>query len=291
MKITINENDLRKMVNECVKKILNEGIASKWLQRMAKQHGGISSVDKRLQLDKLDLNFYREFVPSEKFGDIPDVMYRFIDTSPVVTFKDGLRLFMIKPEYMKDEKIKNAVASIWKSSDELSAERNTDYSPGEREDWEEYGDSIDGTYWRKEKYHTTPEQERMKKHKYSRGKKKEIAKGGNDKDYDKYVLNYLMKKYNGEYIYTGGGVSISVPYSGHKWDDGAYEIRDDFEKYGYGLNDYWSKDYKYLVFTKGKETIGSDYGRMPGTSKIDYRYDSEKIDAPKIGTKGFGKKS
>lgn len=307
MKLT--ESDLRKMVTECVKRILSEGFASSSLKRMAKEHGGILNIDKSMQLDKLNVEFdnkwgQKNFVVLPSKERLPYSLQQFIDyNNPVVTFKDLTRIYRVKPEFMADEKVKNMIAKYQQESGELLNKRNAGIEPETY-----YDDEVDDEgRWRSYKQTRSPEQVRQRMHKRARGVKKPEAMG-NGADYDKYVERYLCQKYNGEAehehtkwyddddendeILSYIMVPINAQDGGFEefyWSTEGQDMSAEFAKYGYGVDDYRSNS-NQIAFKKG-ESIGKaeiddkmmypDYF-MPWHTKID---------APKIGTKDFNEKN
>ena len=304
MKIRIKESELRKIVTENVRKHLAEGLASKSLQRLAKQHGGISSLDKSLQLDKLDADFTQSsygqtnfYVTSDPIYKAPAVIRQFLTDNPIIRFKDRTCVYMVKPEFMRDEKVKSMIAKYQQSSEDLQQQRNDGIEPVS---W--YEEEEDDGRWYTYKQTHSPEQVRQGNHRRARGVKQPGAQG-NGADYDKYVEQYLCKKYNGEIErgrFTGmkdgeemyDGVDIIVPInveSGQYWEyyssPECRAMRDEFRKYGFGEDEYGCNE-KKMTFTKGKSVSRleiDDKGLYP-----DYFMPySRDISAPKIGTSEF----
>ena len=200
--IRLTESDLHNIVKESVKRVLNEGLTPVFKQ-IAKRHGGVKWVDKKYQFDKLPFGNYDwdEFIELYPGKDIPWTLQRkFVDR--VMDFNDGGSLYVLKPEYHNNQKIKDML----KSSEELSAQRSADFQPGtERGEIEvDYGGGpTTKSYTRT----LSPEAMRQKAHKAARGKTPAEGAAKNDAfrkehgisrsgDYDEYVKNYLCDKFN-----------------------------------------------------------------------------------------------
>lgn len=289
--IKLNESQLRYMINEAVKGVLKEGLASPSLKQLAKEHGGISYVDKSLQLDKLNADFRQgyfqsNFLVTDNMFGLKNIISQFFDREPIVRFKDGASVYKVKDEYMNDEKVKDMIARYKESSSELRDKRNDGIEPGKGEDWE----TDDEGRTRHYSYAVSPESMRQAKHKTSRGEGKPEAKGS-DKDYEKYVIRYLTKKYNGnvkrQYDMEGKNYEdiIVVPRS-----EGIdfRSMANDFEKYGYGYDKPLSTRKAY-VFRKGEEVDELEIDD-PGMYPEYMMPVTREVNAPKIGTEAFNKK-
>ena len=154
---------------------------------------------------------------------------------------------------------------------------------------------------------------RQKAHKAARGKEKPLAKSQkyvrhrfpdngeyDHNDYDEYVENYLTNKFNG--VYLDGYIAVPVE---DRWGEEAYNIEQDFKKYGYGQDEsidndtiesdlmYDDSGYEfdpntdYIAFRKGKSTSYYEWDDPYGPYG---EFKSRKLDnTPKIGNSGFMK--
>ena len=171
MKIKIKESALRGVVEQHVRRVLAEGLASRSLQKLASEHGGIKSVNRSLQLDKFDADFeqgrwgQKNFIVTKNIYETPDVFLQFMETNPVATFNDGTSVYMVKPEYMQNEKVKNMVAQFQQSSAEMRDQRNSGIEP---ETWYDSETDDDGRRY-SVKQTRKPEQVRQRMHRRSRG--------------------------------------------------------------------------------------------------------------------------
>ncbi len=305
--IRLNENQLRYMINEAVKRVLKEGLASPSLKRLAKEHGGIRYVDPSLQLDKLNADFSQKFfqenflVTKGLFG-MKKIIGQFFDDEPIIRFRDGMNVYKVKDEYMNDKKVKDLIAQYRESSSQLRDRRNADVESGHGEEWETDDDGRNRHY----EYSISPESMRQAKHNDSRGVKKPEAKGS-DKDYDKYVENYLLKKYDGKIKhfpdyktgeYTEKAIVVpkpkgEIPSNGYLDRGPLADMFKEFKKYGYGYDEQLSWNFskysdigKVYVFRKGMQV---------DMAEIDDKYMypdyfmpvASKVESPKIGTKAY----
>ena len=287
--IHINESQLRYMINEAVKTVLKEGLASPSLKQLAKEHGGIRYVDRSLQLDKLNVDFSERYSQENflvaKSMPAKKVIGQFFEDEPIIRFKDGMCVYKVKDEYMNDERVKDLIAQYKESSSQLRDRRNTDVEPGYGEEWETDDEGRRRYY----KYSISPESMRQGKHNGSRGVKKPEAKGA-DKDYNKYIEKYLLKKYDGEIEYIGSENAIVVP---EPKGGSLADMFKDFKKYGYGYDERLSRNFSVY------SDIGRVYVFRKGTEvdmlEIDDRYMypeyhmpvARKVESPKIGTKAY----
>ena len=281
--IRLTESDLHKLVKESVKKILNEGLASPRLKKVARQHGGIRSVNKKYQLDKNNLEYDLIFIKSGE--SIPWKLEQFVDN--VCEFKDGSKYIIIKPEYQKDPKIKEKLESILKQSEDLANSRNVDY-PGYTYTDRDYKDIGDGA----RKYYdvtqtVSPEKQRMQTHRRARGKKTTGLAKGSDISYWEYVRNHLeeLAKQTGGRVTDFGDyyVLFDTDENGHMTPE-SEKIYDEFMKFGLSdANTGWVGDNKlYIEFTDGTYTDSDGYE--------DYTVDPRGFyKRPKIGTTDFMK--
>ena len=304
--IRINENQLRYMINKAVKGVLKEGLASPSLRQLAKEHGGISYVDRSLQLDKLNVDFSQKyfqenFLVAKSIFDMKKIIGQFFESEPIIRFRDGMNVYKVKDEYMNDKKVKDMIAKYKESSSQLRDRRNADVEPGRGEEWET-GDEGRNMHY---EYSISPESMRQSKHMNSRGVKNPEAKGS-DKDYDKYVENLLVKKYDGEVEriqdadgeYTERAIVVpkpkgEIPSTGYLERGSLADMFKEFKKYGYGCDEQLSG-----LFSKYSD-IGKVYvfrkGQQVGMAEIDDRYMypdysmpvTSKVESPKIGTKAY----
>ena len=281
--IRLTEQDLHKVIKESVQKILNEGLASSWLKQAARQHGGIRSVNKKYQLDKNDLT--NNLIRLKKGENIPWQLNQFVDD--VCEFKDGSKYVIIKPEYQKDLEVKEKLESILKQSEDISDLRNQDY-PGYTYTETDYKDIGDGA----RKYYditrtVSPEKQRNQMHKRARGKKTTGIAKGSDRDYWKYVRDYLkdLTKQTGGKVTTFGDyyALFDVDENGH-FTPKSEKIYDEFMKFG--LSDAktgWIGDNKlYIEFTDGTFRDNDGYEEYTVDPRGFYK-------RPKIGTTDFMK--
>lgn len=199
--------------------------------------------------------------------------------------------------------------------------QNGGYKPGvERDEIEvDYGG---GPFMKSFTRKVNPEGMRQKAHKVARGKKAPLAKSSkytkhrfpdngeyDHNDYDEYVEKYLCDKYNG--VYLDGYIAVPVD---DRWGDEAYDIAQDFKKYGYGQDEsidndtietdlmYDDSGYQfdpetdYITFRKGKSTSyyeWDDPGAFGyGPSNPYGEFKSSKLgDTPRIGTSEFMKQN
>lgn len=189
--------------------------------------------------------------------------------------------------------------------------KNGGYQPAEKWDKIEV-DYGAGPFMKSYKSKLSPEQVRQDAHKKARGKKAPLAKSQKyvthskmaDKgeykhnDYDEYVENYLCDKYNG--VYLDGYIAVPVE---DRWGEEAYNIGQDFKKYGYGQDESidgdtvktdlmyddsgyeFNPDSDYIAFTKGKSSSYHEWDDPNGPYGT---YRSRKLPhTPKIGTSEF----
>ena len=304
--IQINESQLRYMINEAVKGVLKEGLASPSLKQLAKEHGGISYVDRSLQLDKLNVDFGQKyfqenFLVAKSMFDMKKIISQFFEDEPIIRFRDGMNVYKVKDEYMNDKKVKDLIAQYKESSSQLRDRRNADVEPGHGEEWETDDEGRNMRY----DYPISPESMRQSKHMSSRGVKNPEAKGS-DKDYDKYVENYLLKKYEGKIKriqdadgeYTERAIVVpkpkgEIPATNYLRQGPLADMFKEFKKYGYGCDEQMSSNAsrysdigKVYVFRKGTQV---------DMAEIDDRYMypnysmpvASKVESPKIGTKAY----
>ena len=190
--------------------------------------------------------------------------------------------------------------------------QNGGFKPGV----ERYEDYVDYGGGPTKKTFTSPlsaDDMRQKAHKAARGEKAPLARSSkytkhrfpdngeyDHNDYDEYVEKYLCDKYNG--VYLDGYIAVPVD---NIWGEEAYEIAQDFKKYGYGQDEsidndtietdlmYDDSGYEfnpesnYIAFKKGKSTSYYEWDDPYGPYG---EFKSKKLDdTPRIGTSEFMK--
>ena len=201
--------------------------------------------------------------------------------------------------------------------------KNGGFKPGVEHDEVEV-DYGGGPFMKTFTSKVSPEGMRQKAHKAARGKKAPLAKSQKyvthskmpdngeyeHNDYDEYVRNYLCDKYNG--VYLDGYIAVPVD---DRWGDEAYDIAQDFKKYGYGQDESidddtietdlmydddsgyeFNPDSDYITFRKGKSISyfeGDDPGAFGYSASNPYgSFESSKMkDTPRIGTSEFMKQN
>ena len=197
--------------------------------------------------------------------------------------------------------------------------KNGGFKPGVEHDEVEV-DYGSGPFMKTFTSKVSPEGMRQRQHKKGRGKtpaepsrinkefrdEHDISQTG---DYDNYVINFLCDKYNG--VYLDGYIAVPVD---DRWGDEAYDIAQDFKKYGYGQdesidddtietdlmyddNGYeFNPDSDYITFRKGKSRAYMEwddpgaFGYGPSNPYGEFK--SSKLgDTPRIGTSEFMKQN